>query len=147
MTMYNLTILKNELLRDEGFRRSAYQDHLGYWTIGIGRMIDKRRGGGITRDEAAYLLGSDIAKIEADLDIDIPWWRDASPSRQRALMNMAFQMGVGGLMKFKRTLAMAKRGDWNQAATNALKSRWAKQTPTRAKRIAAMMRVARGRTR
>ena len=141
MIEYNLIKLRKELLRDEGFRRAAYRDHLGYWTIGIGRMIDKRRGGGITRDEANYLLTVDIVKIETALDARIPWWRDAAPSRQRALLNMAFQMGVGGLMKFKRTLAMAKRGDWNQAATNALKSRWARQTPTRAKRVAALMRA------
>ena len=140
--MYDLVKLRKELIRDEGFRRAAYQDHLGYWTIGIGRMIDKRRGGGITRDEANYLLTVDIVKIETALDKRIPWWREASPNQQRALLNMAFQMGVGGLMKFKRTLAMAKRGDWNQAATNALKSRWARQTPTRAKRVAALMRAA-----
>ena len=143
MKTYNRVKLTNELLRDEGFRRAAYRDHLGYLTIGIGRMIDKRRGGGITRDEAAYLLASDIAEVEAALDTRIPWWRNAAPSRQRALLNMAFQLGVSGLMKFKRTLAMAKRGDWDQAATNALKSRWARQTPTRAKRVAALMRVAR----
>ncbi len=141
MKTYGLDKMKQELLRDEGFRSAAYRDHLGYLTIGIGRLIDKRRGGGITRDEAAYLLGSDIAKIEAALDARIPWWRGANPRQQRALLNMAFQMGVGGLMKFKRTLAMARRGDWNQAATNALKSRWARQTPTRAKRVAAMMRA------
>ena len=140
MATYDLIKLRKELLRDEGFRRAAYRDHLGYWTIGIGRMIDKRRGGGISRDEAAYLLTVDIDKIEIALDKRIPWWRNASSKQQRALVNMAFQMGVGGLMKFKRTLAMAKRGDWNQAATNALKSRWARQTPTRAKRVAAMMR-------
>ena len=140
MIEYNLVKLRKELLRDEGFRRAAYRDHLGYWTIGIGRMIDKRRGGGITRDEANYLLTVDIVKIETALDKRIPWWRGASPNQQRALLNMAFQMGVSGLMKFKRTLAMAKRGDWNQAATNALKSRWARQTPARAKRVAAMMR-------
>ena len=140
MKTYNLDKMKRELLRDEGFRRAAYRDHLGYLTIGIGRMIDKRRGGGITRDEAAYLLASDLAKIEVALDARIPWWRGAAPPRQRALLNMAFQMGVSGLMKFKRTLAAAERGDWNQAATNALKSRWARQTPARAKRVAALMR-------
>ncbi len=141
MDSYGLDEMKKELLRDEGFRSAAYQDHLGYLTIGIGRLIDKRRGGGITRDEAAYLLGSDIAQIEAALDARIPWWRDANPRQQRSLLNMAFQMGVGGLMKFRRTLALAERGDWNQAATNALKSRWARQTPARARRVAALMRV------
>lgn len=139
MNTYDHAEMKAELLRDEGFRRAAYRDHLGYLTIGIGRLIDKRRGGGITRAEATYLLQSDIDKVTSALDKRIPWWRDATPRRQRALINMAFQMGVGGLMRFKRTLAFAKRGKWNQAATNALKSRWAKQTPARAKRVAALM--------
>ena len=55
--------LLEELSRDEGTVLQAYQDSLGYWTIGTGRLIDKRRGGGITKAEADYLLANDVQKI------------------------------------------------------------------------------------
>lgn len=137
---YDYDALMQELRRDEGFRRHAYRDHLGYLTIGLGTLIDKRRGGGITFEQAKMLAGMTIEEIEAELDRRLPWWRTASPRRQRAIINMAYQLGVGGLMKFRNTLAMAERGDWAAAADNALKSLWARQTPARARRVARMLR-------
>jgi len=137
---YDLDALLAELKRDEGVRLHAYRDHLGYLTIGVGRLIDERRGGGISLEEAEMLLANDVARIEAELDRRIPWWRQATPARQRALLNMGFQLGVGGLMRFRNTLARAKAGDWAGAAQGALNSLWARQTPARAARVAAMLR-------
>lgn len=59
--------LTKQLRRDEGEVLSAYQDHLGYWTIGVGRLIDKRKGGGLTSEESDYLLGNDIDKRDKEL--------------------------------------------------------------------------------
>jgi lysozyme len=53
---------------------------------------------------------------------------------------MSFQLGIAGLLKFKSTLAFIEAGDYENAATNMLKSLWAKQTPQRAKRLAEQMR-------
>lgn len=138
---YNHAAMLAELTSDEGRVLHAYQDHLGWWTLGVGRLIDKRKGGGISEAESDMLLGNDVARIAAALDDRLPWWRTSSPERQRALLNMAFQMGVEGLLKFKNTLAMAERGDWDGAADNALKSLWARQTPSRARRVTDMMRA------
>lgn len=137
---YDLEVLLGELKRDEGVVLHAYKDHLGYLTIGVGRLIDERRGGGISLEEAEMLLANDVARIEAELDRRMPWWRQASPRRQRALLNMAFQLGVAGLMKFRNTLARAKAGNWEGAAAGALNSLWARQTPARAQRVAEMLR-------
>ena len=52
--------LAQMLEAEEGRKRSAYQDHLGYWTIGVGRLIDRRKGGGLSPDEIDYLLTNDI---------------------------------------------------------------------------------------
>ena len=61
------------LLRgDEGEVLTAYPDHLGYLTIGVGRLIDKRKGGGITPEESAYLLANDIMRKSMDLDSRLP---------------------------------------------------------------------------
>ena len=128
-----------ELMRDEGTVLSAYQDHLGWWTIGTGRLIDKRKGGGITQAEAASLLRNDIAKVRAQLDAKLPWWRDLSPVRQRALQNMAFQLGIAGLLGFANSLAAVKAGDWARAAASLRQSKWRRQTPERAERIIRMI--------
>lgn len=129
-----------EYERDEGFRSSVYQDSLGYWTIGIGRMVDKRKGGGITREEAVYLLTNDLRKVDAELDTNLPWWREMSPARQAVLRNMCFNMGLPTLLTFKNTLGAMERGDYAAAADGMLASKWAKQVKGRAVRLAAIMR-------
>lgn len=135
----------NELTRllrgDEGEVLHAYQDHLGYWTIGVGRLIDKRKGGGISKAESAFLLSNDIAEIEGELDRRLPWWRQLSDARRAVLMVMAFQMGVDGLLGFKNTLAMVKAENFDGAARGMLASLWARQTPERAHRMSEQMRV------
>ena len=103
--------LTNQLRRDEGEVLHAYQDHLGFWTIGIGRLIDKRKGGGLTKDEAAYLLGNDIARFTTALRTRLPWFGRLDEARQGVLANMAFQMGVEGLLGFRNTLGMIERGN------------------------------------
>jgi len=131
--------LTKQLRRDEGEVLTAYPDHLGYLTIGVGRLIDKRKGGGITAEESAYLLSNDIDKREAELLRRAPWMANLDAARFGALLNMAFQMGVDGLLGFKNTLAMVKAGDYAGAAAGMLDSTWAKQTPARAKRISDQM--------
>lgn len=131
--------LSKELVRDEGVVLHAYKDHLGYQTIGIGRLIDKRRGGGISKEEAEYLLKNDIEMVYNSLSKRIPWMKKLSNTRQRALCNMAFQMGVSGLLKFKNTLSYIKHGDYQKAANNARLSLWHRQTPERAERVIKMI--------
>lgn len=133
--------LTKQLRRDEGEVLTAYQDHLGFWTLGVGRLIDKRKGGGITPEESAYLLSNDIDKREAELLRRAPWMANLDSVRFGALLNMAFQMGVDGLLGFKNTLAMVRAGDYDGAATGMLESTWAKQTPERAKRISDQMKT------
>jgi lysozyme len=133
--------LTRQLRRDEGEVLHAYQDHLGYWTLGVGRLIDIRKGGGITSEEAAYLLSNDIDRKQAELVKQLTWTTTLDEARFGVLMNMAFQMGVKGLMGFKNTLAMIKDGEYEAAADGMLNSLWAKQTPERAKRLSEQMRT------
>ena len=133
--------LIKQLRDEEGDVLHAYDDHLGYTTIGVGRLIDRRKGGGITEEESAYLLGKDIDKFSRLLDKTLPWWRSLSDPRRAVLVGMAFQMGIDGLLGFKNTLAMIKSGDFTSAAANMLASKWADQTPGRAKRMAEQMRT------
>ena len=133
--------LIKQLRDEEGEVLHAYSDSEGWLTIGCGRLIDKRKGGGISAEESAYLLANDISKFERELDNSIGWWRDLSDPRQAVLLGMAFQMGAAGLLGFKNTLSMVKAGDYAGAAANMLLSKWAKQTPGRAKRLSEQMRL------
>jgi lysozyme len=128
--------LESQLRLDEQEVLHAYQDHLGFWTIGVGRLIDKRKGGGISREEAALLLRNDIQRITAAIERELPWYDNLDPARQGVLLNMAFQMGVGGLLSFRNTLKLIKERKYDEAAAAMLQSKWATQTPERARRLA-----------
>lgn len=124
-----------QLRRDEGEVLHAYQDHLGFWTLGVGRLIDKRKGGGITQSEAAYLLQNDIDKVTSQIMKRIPWAGTLDQARLGVLQNMAFQMGIDGLLKFTTTLKRIQERDYAGASQSMLDSLWAQQTPARAKRL------------
>ncbi len=128
--------LIEQLRRDEGCVLHAYPDHLGFLTIGVGRLIDQRRGGGISAAEADYLLNNDVQRVDQALRSSLPWFAALDEVRQAALINMGFQLGVSGLLEFKRMLASVRDGRYFDAEQNALDSKWAKQTPLRARRVA-----------
>lgn len=131
---YDREALKSELVRDEGLRLKAYRCTAGKQTIGVGRNLDdvgilpheRERLGitttgciarGITREIAMALLDSDIDRFEADLDRDLPWWRRLDPVRQRVLLNMAFNLGLRGLLGFRNTLRAIQAGDYGGPPT------------------------------
>lgn len=133
----NTQLLIKELERDEGRVLHAYPDSLGYLTIGIGRLIDKRKRGGISNEEADYLKANDIRRIQAALDAKYPEWRKLSPVRQRAMQNMAFQLGVNWPDEWRNTYAMIRAGNFSGAAAAMRGSLWRSQTPARADRVIA----------
>ena len=113
-----------DLKADEGTILHAYQDHLGFWTIGTGRLIDKRRGGGISLEESDFLLTNDIEGRVAGLLALYPWFALLDPIRQSAFVNLAFNLGIDGLAEFKQTLAAAKRSDWAGVGRGLMNSAW-----------------------
>ena len=132
------------LEREEDRVAYAYADNLGFLTIGVGRLIDKRKGGKLRDDEIDLMLANDIADRIAALE-DWPAWKATAGNvaRQVALLSLAFQLGTAGLADFKNSLAMCAAGRWADAADNFMKSLWAKQTPARAKRVTDMIRTGR----
>ena len=138
------------LLVEERLVLAPYRDLHGYWTLGVGHLIDNRKGGAlpayihsfpITEEVALRILGEDITVREAGLDDAIPWWRRLSETRQIILMSMAFQLGVRGLLGFVRTLNFLRAGAYGPAADEMLDSVWARtDSPERARRHAAAVR-------
>lgn len=134
--MIDRDAMVRQLRLHEGERLKPYRCTAGKLTIGVGRNLEDR---GITRDESAMLLANDIADMERELQRALPWVARLDEVRQRVLVDMAFNLGIVGLLNFKRTLATIETGDYQQAATMMLDSKWAKQVGQRAERLARMM--------
>lgn len=147
------------LQRDEGLRLKIFWDVKGY-TVGIGHFIgefqkgdmaganaalSKQIGrevtgnpGSISMDEASKLFQEDVAKVQRDMITNAtvsPVYVKMNKSRQMALENMAFQMGIGGLAKFTGMLSAMFIGDWKTAYNEARDSTWYNQTKGRASRV------------
>jgi lysozyme len=132
--------LVDDLKRDEGLRLDAYRDTRGVWTIGYGHA-GVAPGTTWTLDEADAQLAVDIAATAAELDERLPWWRGLDDVRQDVLCEMAFNLGVEGLLGFTGALRRIRAGDYAMASAQMLLSAWAGQVGARARRLAAMMKT------
>lgn len=137
----NLQQMKDDLVSDEGYRAFVYEDSEGYQTIGVGFLVDHRRGSGLSMEECMLILDLRIQALYKEMSAKIPWFLKLSDGRQRALINMAYQLGVNGVLKFKSMCQALRIGDYAIAEKEALNSLWAKQTPARAKRVASLLRT------
>lgn len=122
------------LLRHESLKRKPYRCPAGKLTIGIGRNLDDQ---GISDQEAFVLFNNDVNRVRKALDKHLPWWRESPEPVRLVLQNMAFQMGVKGLLGFRKFLGALQRNRYSDAAAAMLDSRWATQTPRRAEELAA----------
>lgn len=129
--------LTKALERDEGLRLTLYSDSVGVPTIGYGHNLHTP----ISRPAAQRILSDDIDKTIGQLDRRLPWWRKLDEPRQAALANMAFNLGIAGLMGFRHMLSALQANDWGAAHDEALKSEWARQVGDRAARIARQLRT------
>ncbi len=130
--------IKEQLVRHEGLRLKPYRCTAGKLTIGIGRNLDDC---GISQTEAYVLLENDIQNCEKQLVDEIPEIYNALDEvRKSVLLNMCFNLGIGGLLSFNNTLAFIAAGDWERAANGMLASKWAKQVGRRAIEMSELMR-------
>lgn len=133
-----------DLRADEGCRLAAYPDPLSGgapWTIGYGHTgPDVHPGLAWTEREAEAALASDVAAVCQSLDARLPWWRELDDVRQDVLANMAFNLGVAGLSRFTRMLALLQARRWDAAAEAMLASLWAREVGGRARRLCDQLR-------
>jgi lysozyme len=140
----DLLLLEAELRRDEGVRHSIYLDSMGVPTVGCGHnvKVSPLPSGWacpLTDGQVSQLLARDISTTLAKLDKALPWWRQMDEVRMRVLANMAFNMGIAGLLTFKNTLAAMQRGSYAVAAAGMKASSWYGQVGARAARLCAAM--------
>lgn len=137
----NKDTMRKALRVDEDEVEYAYQDSEGYWTIGVGHLIDRRKGGKLSKASIDFILNEDIDAKWTELVRALPWVANLNEARQHVLLNMAFNLGVSGLLGFKDTIRLVGAGKYKEAAVAMLDSKWAKQVGDRAVRLAKMMEV------
>lgn len=122
----------------EGRRTKPYKDTVGKWTIGIGFNLDDI---GLLDDEMDVILRMRLGKLWLQLEKRLPGFLTLDVVRQLVLLDMAYNLGMDGLLKFRNTLALVQKKDYEKAADEMLNSKWARQVGSRARRLSAMMRT------
>ena len=128
-----------ELLKDdEGFKDRVYLDSKGIPTCGWGHALHV--GSRVPMAVCELLLAEDLKRVDSDYEkLKKMFPEELSPTRRAILKCMLFQMGLAGVLKFKRFLTSVRLGDWKGAYDDMLDSQWAKtDSPARAKRLAEM---------
>lgn len=138
------TNILEQLQRDEGLRLFPYKDSVGIETIGYGHNLKAHPlpvDGGISIQDAVKVLTEDIYRTTNELVEALPGTRRLDGRRFGVLQNMAFNLGVAGLLGFTNFLAYLQNGQYDSAAAAMLSSRWAKQVGLRAHRLADQIRT------
>jgi len=115
------------ILQEEGFRSKPYEDTLGVITFGHGLTY-------ITEEESKAIVADRILDINIRFTEAFSWYSKLSLAKQGVLISMVYQLGWYGFSGFKKMIKALSKGDFEEAAKEGLDSRWAKQTPERAKR-------------
>ena len=131
------------LMHEEGKRAFAYDDATGLQvhapkgvlTIGYGINLEK----GLDEDEQRWLLEHRLGLVELRL-LEFPWYSRIDAARQSVLLDVGYNVGVAGLMRFVRMLEAFMAQDWPSAAAQLLDSKAARSAPTRYRTLANILK-------
>ncbi len=123
------------LTRHEKRCNKPYRDTKGNITIGVGRNLDAV---GLFPDEVDLLLDNDINRMHKGLTVLFPWYDHLDDVRQEALLDLAFNVGVHGVLHFSKMIESFVAKNYDKAADEVLDS---KLSPTRAADLAHMIRT------
>lgn len=136
-----------QLKRHEGLKLHTYVCPSGKLTIGYGHNLTDnpvwglQRGDKVSARQAEDLLKRDMVAVARELDGKIPWWRSFNEPRQATILNLAFNMGVSGLMEFQKMLAALRQADYGKASEEMIDSAWYGQVGVRADELVKQMRT------
>jgi len=125
-----------DLVRYEGLRLKPYRCTSNKLTIGYGRNLDDN---GISIQEANLLLFSDVFRVIESLMAKLDTFSSQPAAVQTILIEMGYQLGIGGLLEFRRFLSALNVKDYKVARDELTSSKWAKQTPVRAMAMSAYL--------
>ena len=124
--MLDLLKLADQLIHHEGMECFPYTDTVGKVTIGVGRNLTDR---GLTKEECRHLLANDIEISVGELKMNFHWFAKLDDTRQAALVDLHFNLGINRLKTFTKTLRLIEKcilGDdlWSKVAEELLDSKW-----------------------
>jgi lysozyme len=123
--------------KHEGLKLKPYIDMVGKITIGWGRNLDDV---GITELESEMLLKNDVERAVLSLTHCFTWYSSLDDVRKAVLIDMVFNLGIQGFLKFVMTIEHLMNGEYDLAADTMLDSKWAHQVGDRAVELSEMMR-------
>jgi lysozyme len=138
----------NQIYSDEGFRARPYFDTENVLTIGIGfamrdlNLTEKALLGDLNEvklDDCMRLLKMKLSKLYDEICFDVPFFDSLKDSAKIGLLDLAYQIGVKGLLGFKNMLKALSFGEYQTAGLEVMNSLEAKQTPKRAEHIKALI--------
>lgn len=129
--------LRERLRLHEGEKLLGYKDSVGRWTIGVGHCIETKP---IRQAASDLIFDHDIEDAELEARQLVAGFDGLAQNRQDVLTEMCFNLGLHGVMAFKRFLAGVNAGDFGHAADEMLDSEWAQQVGHRANELADLMR-------
>ena len=134
----NYELLKKDLRIDEGVRFVPYQDAGGNWTVGIGHLMSNP----LSESAVESILQDDIAIAEVDARKIYPQFGAFSEIRQRAIVELLFNLGYNRYMTFNRHRAAIEENDWDTAAAELIDSKWYRKDvqASRSERVISMIR-------
>lgn len=139
--MIEINSLRNDLRSDEGFRPYAYIDTTGNTTVGYGFNIQKGKAVGLPKAVAEFWLSYNIGELNEALIDDYPWFRNMSSARCNVVLEMAYQLGLEGLAKFKHMIACLSNADYKGAARECRNSKAYGQATDRWERHAKALEI------
>lgn len=135
-----MSLIKN-IKAHEGFRDHIYKDSLGKATIGYGFLVaalspdelkfNEGKAEPMSREVAEKILNLKVSKLKKRVFQCLPWLQSKPQNVQDTLIEMAYQLGLAGLMGFHHTLSCIEAGDYAQAARNLKASLLYRQSPKR----------------
>jgi lysozyme len=131
--------------RHEGRIPYVYKDSLGFDTIGVGHLVDRRKGGKLPDHIITALRDWDVAQAEEELAKALPWSQHLDDVRYAVLVDMVFNLGIepfdhDGFKDWPRFVEQVRVGNYTAAAANLRTTQpWASQVKDRATRLADMM--------
>ena len=130
----NFTKLKLRIKKNEGYSRLPYKDQLGYHTIGYGHLIKKNEKlyfkKKFKKQYFEKLFDSDFNKCLIVYK-KIFYKKSHTRNEKELLIEMLFQLGPSGLLKFKKMLYYLSKKQKYMVGLEMIDSLWYKQTPKR----------------
>jgi lysozyme len=124
--------LIDSIKKNEGYVGVVYKDKLGIETIGYGFAIKDLE---LDEDICHEILTRKLKNLDSRINVKFDWFKYMPPKIKDVVMEMCYQMGVYGFSRFKKTIAYLQNKQWKDASVEMLDSRWAEQTPNRARAL------------